>query len=82
LNHRRMVHLVRKDDATGELGSQRRQGCIVGNVARREHERRRLAMKRRKLVLERQMEGSVASNVASTTSTGTIAVESAATNRT
>ena len=39
LNHRRMVHAVRKDDTAGELAAESGETGVVGNVARAEDQR-------------------------------------------
>ena len=77
LDHRRVVHTVGEDDATGHLAAERRECRIVGDVARAENERRGLAVERSEFLLESKMHLTVTSNVAGPTGTRAVFVERA-----
>ena len=81
LDHGRVVHGVREVDAPGELFAQGGERSVVGDVARREDERGRLAVQRCDLGLESEMHPRIASDVPGTTGTVTVGVQRAAADR-
>lgn len=78
LDHGRVVHVVAEDDAVGHLGSERREGGVVGDEARTENECRLLAMQGRELILEIEMERAISSNVSGPAGAGSVLVEGTA----
>jgi len=79
LNHGCVVHLVRENDAPGELGAQGGERRVVGNVARGKHQCTVLAMESGKLILQGKVHGGIPSNVTCTTRAMAVCVQSAAT---
>jgi hypothetical protein len=78
LDHGSVIHGVRKEDTARELGTESREGSVVGYVARRKDKCRGFSVKVRKFLLERKMHSTVTGYITSTASAMTVFVESTA----
>ena len=78
LDHGSVIHGVREKDTAGELGTESREGSVVGYVARRKNKCCRFTVKVCKFLLERKMHSTVTGNITSTASAMTVFVESTA----
>jgi hypothetical protein len=76
LDHGSMIHGVREKDTAGELGTESREGSVVGYVARRKDECCGFSVKVCKFLFERKMHGTVTGYITSTASAMTVFVES------
>lgn len=75
LDHTGVVALVGKDDAPGQLGTERGERGVVGNIAGGKDQGGRLAVQRGEFVFEREVHGTVPSDVSGTPRAGSVAVQ-------
>lgn len=79
LDHGSVIHLVGEDDAPREFSTKSGEGCIIGDVTRGEHQSAIFAVESGKLILQSEMHGGVPCNVARTTCTMTVGIQSSTT---
>ena len=75
LDHGSVIHGVREEDTSGELGTESREGSVVSHVARRKDKCCGFSMKICKFLFERKMHSTVTGYITSTASTMTVFVE-------
>jgi len=76
LNHRSVVQRVGEDDAAGELGADGSETSVVGDVTRGENEGCGLAVQRCDLIFEREVDGTVSSDVSRSSCTSSVLCQS------
>ena len=72
LDHGSVVHGIRQNHTVGQLLGQSAQSGIIGDVAGREDQGGWLVVQRGELLLQRQVHGAVAGNVAGASSAGAV----------
>ena len=78
LDHGSVIHGVREKDTAGELGTESREGGVVGYVARRKDKCCGLLVKFCKFLFERKMHSTITGYVTSAASAMTVFVKSTA----
>ena len=76
LDHGSVIHGVREKDTARELGTESREGGVVGYVAGRKDESCGFSVKFCKFLFERKMHSTVAGYITSTASAMAVFVES------